>query len=190
MTNWPLYPRIHQAVTALHSGGVIAYPTEAVWGLGCDPENIKAIEYLLHLKQRLPQKGLILVASHIRQFNFLLHDLSKEHYQQLEHSWPGPYTWLVPHKGRVSPWITGQFDTVALRVSNHRVIQSLCNHYKGPIVSTSANPQGKPPAVFAWQVHRYFGAETLDAITNGHTGASSKPSEIRDLLSGRIIRPA
>jgi len=172
---------------ALLEGEVVACPTEAVWGLSCDPDNERAVEYLLALKSRPESKGLILVAHDMEQLDFLLTGFSAELLDTLTASWPGPATWLVPHRGRVPGWICGAHDTVAVRVSDHPVVSALCAAWGGPLVSTSANPAGALPAREAWQVRRYFG-DNLGYIVPGSTGSAGRPTTIRDLLSGQIIR--
>ena len=171
----------------MRQGGVIAYPTEAVWGLGCDPWNAHAVARLLDLKQRDPAKGLILVAGNLQQAQPWLQQLSITQQQKLKDSWPGPVTWLVPDESIAPPWVRGEHASVALRVSNHPVVQSLCAAFGGPIVSTSANPAGKAAARTAFDVRRYFGV-MLDAIVPGETGGRSRPTEIRDAITGEIAR--
>ena len=185
--DWSNRLDIRQAAQWIALGEVVAYPTEAVWGLGCDPWNPHAVEKLLHLKQRPVAKGLILIAANIEQLQPLLQHLDPDHYQQLKRSWPAPLTWLVPASALVPPWIRGEHSTVALRVTDHPVAAALCNIFGGPIVSTSANPGQKPEARTALAVRRYFGRE-LAAITPGAVGAERKPSQIRDLISGRVLR--
>lgn len=119
--------RVRQVARVLRAGGVIAYPTEAVWGLGCDPWNEAAVRRLLALKGRPQEKGLILVAADIGQFDFLLHDLPPAWRERLARSWPGPNTWLVPHHHRLPAWITGRHASVALRVSDHPRVRALCS---------------------------------------------------------------
>lgn len=173
----------------MFKGEVIAYPTEAVWGLGCNPFDAEAVYKVLSLKQRSVDKGLILIAADIHQFNFILKDCSAVQRNQLEKSWPGPVTWLVPNNGTIPYWISGNHSSVALRVSDHPVVKALCKAYRGPIVSTSANPQGKPSAKTAWQVSRYFRrSKELSYITKGSVGKRKKPSDIFDLNSGSTIR--
>jgi L-threonylcarbamoyladenylate synthase len=179
--------RLRLALQAIAGGGVIACPTEAVWGLSCDPWNRGAVQRLLALKGRSPAKGLILVAAMEQQFDFLLAGLGPEQRQALSASWPGPSTWLVPHHGRVPAWIHGEHATVAVRVSAHPVVSALCAGWDGPLVSTSANPAGSRPPRRAYQVKRYFG-EQLDYLLPGAVGHSGRPTEIRDLATGRIIR--
>lgn len=180
--------RLQQGLQCILGGGVIAYPTEAVWGLGCDPWNEAAVLRLLALKARPVEKGLILVAATINQLDWLLRGLPAPDLARLEASWPGPVTWLVPHHGRVPRWICGEHDTVAIRVSAHPTVQALCNGFSGALVSTSANVAGTQPARHLFQVVKHFGLR-LDGVVPGALGDSANPSLIRDLASGRIIRP-
>jgi L-threonylcarbamoyladenylate synthase len=179
--------RVAAAVSSMLEGGVIACPTEAVWGLSCDPANHRAVTRLLELKRRPMTKGLILVASSLAQFEFLLADLDERQRDRLAATWPGPTTWLIPHHSRVSPWVHGEHDTVAVRVSAHPVVQALCRDWGVPVVYTSANPAGAKPPTTGWQVRRYFG-DRLDGILPGAVGGAARPSEIKDLLSGSQIR--
>ena len=179
--------RISQAVKVLAGGGVVACPTEAVWGLSCDPFNEAAVQHLLELKSRPVEKGLILVAADMDQLRWLTRGLEKAQRSRLELSWPGATTWLVPHGGLVPPWVSGSFDTVALRVSAHPTVVQLCRAFGGPLVSTSANPASAPPALEQFQLRRYFG-DALDAIVPGVLGGNRRPSTIKDLATDRVIR--
>jgi L-threonylcarbamoyladenylate synthase len=183
-SNW----QVQRAARVVRQGGVIAYPTETVWGLGCDPWNEMAVDRLLALKERPVHKGLILVAGCIDQFDFLLDDLPVVWQQRLAGSWPGPNTWLVPHQDRLPAWITGEHDTVALRVSDHPGVQALCA-LTGPLVSTSANRAGRPSARTRLRVQQYFPGE-LDQVLGGALGGRKNPSLIRDLRTGDVIRPS
>ena len=187
--DWSGSPHLNIAAQQLHQGRVIACPTEAVWGLSCDPCNQYATEKLLQLKNRSIARGLILIAADIHQFDFLLHDLPQAQSVSLRQAWPGPVTWIVPHRNRVPNWISGRHDGVALRVTDHPLVVRLCRLYGGPIVSTSANPQGKSPARTALKVRGYFGRNPLlTMITPGTVGKRQRPSEIRDLPSGAVVR--
>lgn len=178
---------ISQAVSALRAGGIIAYPTEAVWGLGCDPQNETAGRQLLNLKQRPIEKGLILVAADIEQFAPYLARVSPDQYQQLQASWPGFQTWIVPAPQTVPYWLTGNHQGIALRVSDHPQVRELCQAFGGPIVSTSANPAGQLPAQNLEQVVSYF-ADELAYILPGALGNASKPSPIIDIVTGQTLR--
>ena len=180
---------ISDAVQALRNGGVIAYPTESVYGLGCDPANIESIKHLLALKQRQRDKGLILIASEFAQLAPYLVDIDERLREPVQASWPGPVTWLWPARSDVSRWLRGQHDTLAVRVSAHPLVVRLCDQFGGALVSTSANLAQQPPARSAQQVRDQFG-NSLDYILEGETGGCSAPTEIRDLLSGSVIRAA
>ncbi|GAA5524602.1 threonylcarbamoyl-AMP synthase [Microbulbifer aestuariivivens] len=183
------YPQldVRFAARALAAGGVISHPTESVWGLACDPLNPDAVARLLQLKNRPLAKGLILVAGDSDAFGGLLENLSAEQRDKVTQTWPGPVTWLVPHFGRVPPWISGDHHSVALRCSNHPFTAALARAFGAPIVSTSANPGGCQPARSKYQVLRYFG-DQLDFVGGGATGGRQSPSEIRDLVTGQVVR--
>lgn len=185
--DWPRNPRIQGIAQRIHAGEVVAYPTEAVWGLGCDPLNRDAVECLLQLKQRPMHKGLILIAASMEQFAPYLAHLTPGQRQQLESSWPGPVTWLVPDAAMVPEWIRGEHSSVALRVSAHPVAAALCRAFGRPLVSTSANRAGMREARDATTVRRQFGSQ-LGAIAPGRIGSAAKPTEIRDLLTGAVLR--
>ena len=181
---------LEYATQALTTGGVIAYPTEAVWGLGCDPWNEAAVGKILKLKQRSVDKGLILVASQWAQFQPLVEALTAQQIEQLNHSWPGPTTWLIPDpQAWVPSWIKGQHSSVALRVSAHPIVSALCDQFNGPIVSTSANLAGGEAARSRFHIAHAFG-DQIDYVVNGELGQNKQPSEVKDLVSGQIIRPA
>ena len=178
---------IHEAVSILNQGGIIAYPTEAVWGLGCDPNNDHAIEKLLHIKHRDWQKGLILVASSFSQLQDFAAPLTSEQMTRILSSPKKPTTWLVPKKAAISKLISGKHHTVAIRISNHPVVKKLCSQYHKALVSTSANPEGRTPATTREALQDYFPGK-LDIIVDGDLGSARNPSEIRDLISNQIIR--
>jgi len=188
MIDWHRHPRIQHVARVMRSGGVVAYPTEAVWGLGCNPFDEEAVERLLSLKQRPVHKGLILLAADMEQVEPFLLDLNDIQRQRLKNTWPGPVTWLVPHNGLAPPWITGHFDSLAIRVTAHPVAAGLARAFGGPIVSTSANPQGREPARDLLTLRRYF-RTALDATASGMVGTRKNPSEIRDVHTGNIVRP-
>ena len=171
----------------LREGGVIAYPTEAVYGLGCDPDNIPAIEQILALKQRARNKGLILIASEVEQLQPYLEELPEEARHRVLASWPGPFTWLWPAKAQTSEWLRGDFATLAVRITAHPHARELCQAFGKPLVSTSANLSGQPPARNAAEVREQLG-EQVDYILEGEVGPHNSPTEIRDALSGELIR--
>lgn len=178
---------IERAAHAARAGGVIAYPTEGVWGLGCDPFDAGAVRRLLALKRREEHKGLILVAGEVAQVMAYLRLLDGVRRGEVLASWPGPVTWVVPAPPEIPVWVRGRHPGVALRVSDHPQLRALCRAFGGPLVSTSANPAGRPAALTELRVRQYFRAQ-LDCILPGELGARGRPSEIRDALHGRVLR--
>ncbi|MFP6807824.1 MAG: L-threonylcarbamoyladenylate synthase [Pseudomonadales bacterium] len=176
-------------VNLIYQDGVIAYPTEGVWGLGCLPESLSAVTRILSLKNRSWKQGLILVGSSIEQFAPYISELPHEALAEMERVWPSAVTYLLPDNGYCPLWIRGEHSTVAIRVSAHPLIRDLCDHLNSPLVSTSANPSGRPAALNSLQVRRYFGSG-VDCILPGELGSSRGASELRDISTGVIVRAA
>lgn len=178
---------LKNAVRALAGGGVIAYPTEGVWGLGCEPLNRHACERLLAMKQRDPAKGLILIAHDFEALADFVAPVEEKLLKKALATWPGAHTWIFPAGWAAPEWITGAHDGIAVRVTAHPVARALCRAYGGAIVSTSANVAGRPAARSALQVRRIFGGE-LDALVPGALGGARGATPIRDLRSDRSLR--
>ncbi len=175
---------INPLVKSLQKGGIIAYPTEAVYGLGCDPDNESAVQRLLDIKQRLVSKGLILVAADFSQVEKYLKPLTE---QQQKFTQPSETTYIYPALDSAPRWLTGDFNSLAVRISKHPLVRELCLQFNSALVSTSANLAGKEPAKDAQQVSLILG-DRIDAILEGEIGDLDKPTEIRDSISGQIIR--
>jgi L-threonylcarbamoyladenylate synthase len=178
---------LQTALTALRQGQVIAYPTEAVYGFGCDPFNADAVANLLALKQRSVDKGLILVASDWSQIEALAQPIPPPALAQVLATWPGPYTWVFPASSQAPPWICGRYHTIALRVSAHPIVQALCQAFAGPLVSTSANREGEPPLRDSRTLQMMFGKQ-ITCIVPGKVGGQLNPTTIRDAVSGIVLR--
>jgi L-threonylcarbamoyladenylate synthase len=147
---------LRAAVQALRMGGVIAYPTEAVWGLGCEPMNERAVERILALKRRDWRKGLILIAGDFAQLEPYVRLPSRNAMKRAQATWPGPATWVFPAAPEAPLWVTGDHDSIAVRVTAHPVAVALCAAYGGAIISTSANRSGQEPARSASELRRQF----------------------------------
>ncbi len=178
---------LRQASRALRAGGVIGYPTETVFGLGCDPLNLFAVKELLALKHRPMAKGLILIAAELHQLLPYIDINDSALLEKLETHRSHPTTWVVPARANTPTWLTGTHDSIAVRITTHPLAAALCSEFGGAIVSTSANPSGRPPAQTALIVRRYFG-DRLDYLLPASRPASTKPSEIRELISDKVIR--
>lgn len=168
-------------------GGVIAYPTEGVYGLGCDPANEQAFERLLACKRRSKDKGVILIASQFSQVSHYLEPLTPTQTETLADSWPGHVTWLIPAHSSCPSWLKGSYTTLAVRVSSHPPVVQLCNHLNAALVSTSANISGQPTLQSCDEIAQYF-SENVDATLDLPLGGANKPSRIIDLISGKTIR--
>jgi L-threonylcarbamoyladenylate synthase len=180
---------IEQAATALHAGGVVAYPTEAVYGLGCDPHDRAAVAHLFTLKQRPPTQGVLLIGADFEQIApyIDLDAVPAERMAAVRASWPGPHTWIFPRTATVPAWIAGDHAGIALRVTAHATAAALCRAFGGALVSTSANPHGEPPARDAATVRRYF-HDAVARVIDAPPGTQVRPTSIRDALTGAIIR--
>lgn len=177
------------AVALLREGGVLAYPTEGVWGLGCDPMSQPAVMRLLAIKQRSVDKGLILIAAELAQLAPLLDwdALPAARQAAVLGSWPGANTWIVPASPQAPRWVTGVHSGIAVRVTAHPQVIALCQAFGGPLVSTSANLAGEP------SVRRFEDLDLrllarVDGVLEGRTGGLDRPSVIRDAGTGQVLR--
>lgn len=176
---------IPDALALLKQGKIIAYPTEAVYGLGCDPFNKQAVDRLLALKQRQVDKGLILLISSWEQLTELTLTIPESAMQKVKNTWPGPVTWIFPKSDRVPDWVSGNRPTIAIRMSAHPIAQALS--VTGPVVSTSANQTGFEPAKSLGDLEAEF-PQGVDACITGELGGRENPSTIFDALTGVQLR--
>jgi len=180
---------VEQAVDALRSGLVVAYPTEAVYGLGCDPGDAQAVAQLWQLKQRPAAKGLVLLGAQWQHLAPYMAPLTAPQEATLRASWPDAMTWVVPAASTVPHWITGGRDTVALRWTKHQLAHELCMAFGGALVSTSANLHTQPPCMSEAEVLSTFAThEGFAGVCEGALGGYDKPTPIRELLTGRWVR--
>ena len=170
----------------LRRGGLIAYPTESCYGLGCDPDNRSAVQRLLRLKQRPQHKGLILIAASYRQVARYLHPLTPAQQQQLKTAGAQAITYLMPALHSAPRWLRGGHDTLAVRLTAHRQAALLCRGVDSALVSTSANRSGQRPARTYAQCQRLFGRKVW--VLPGHVGKRRNPSTIITWADGKIVR--
>ncbi len=171
----------------LARGGLIAYPTESCYGLGCDPRNARALGRLAALKARSADKGLLLIADSFRHLAPYVGTLTPAERARMAKTWPGPVSWVVPASAACPPLLTGGRPTIAVRVTAHPVAARLCRMLDMALVSTSANRSGRKPARTAAQCRRMFGARVR--VIEGRIGARKRPSTLIDLASGAVLRP-
>lgn len=178
---------LHKAARILRRGGLVAWPTEAVYGLGCLPGERPAVERLLDLKRRSWRKGLSLIAASPAQLAPLVEWPQDALADEIRRSWPGPVTWVLKARRGVPHWLNGGRDTLAVRVTGHPLSRRLCEAAAGPLVSTSANRSGRPPLRRPLLVRREFGAG-VDYVLTGELGGLPNPTAIRDGRTGAILR--
>ena len=176
-------------VSAIQAGKLIVYPTEAVWGIGCDPLNEQAVMALLEAKQRPVDKGLILIASDYQQLKAYVDEdkLTEQKLAQIFDTWPGAYTWLLPASDKAPSWITGGSELIAVRVTQHSSVVRMCNEYAGAIVSTSANVTGTPTEHELDKVKQVF-ADKVAVYLDEPLGGNTQASTITNSLTGQVIR--
>jgi L-threonylcarbamoyladenylate synthase len=179
--------QLRLAREVIYAGGLIAYPTESVYGLGCHPLDGEAVSKLLKLKQRPLHKGLILIADKPESLFPYLGEIPPMAWQRIDQSWPGPTTWIVPASANAPTWLTGEHDSLAVRVTNHPLASALCRIAGTPLVSTSANLSQHPPARTALEVYLRCGLG-VELVVHGDTGGLSRPTVIRDALSDALVR--
>lgn len=175
-----------RAADVLLRGGVIAYPTEGVFGLGCLPDDAAAVRRVVAIKQRDAAKGLILIAADAAQLEGWVDLPAGQSFPEPDPQ--HPVTWIVPPGPRVTPLLCGEHATIAVRLTTNPTAKALCEIVDSPLVSTSANLSGKLTARNRYVLRRQF-AGVVDYVVPGDCGPASGPSEIRDFVSGRILRP-
>jgi L-threonylcarbamoyladenylate synthase len=181
--NW----HIREAVRQLAIGGIVAYPTETVYGLGCDPFNGTSVLHLLALKKRGVEQGVILIGSEFSQLEPLLQPLKPATKERVQRKAATPITWVLPCLPEIPVWLRGKHNSLAIRVTSHPVAAALCAAWGGPLVSTSANVHGRHPTTSPLRVVKAFYGQ-LDCILYGSPRGSNSASEIRDGLTGSVLR--
>src|SRR3990167_2312842 len=170
------------AVENLRAGKIIAYPTEAVFGLGCDPDNVDAVSRILQIKHRALDKGFILIAANWEQLEPLILYIQPKQLTRVFETWPGPTTWVFPATDQVPYWVRGNHNNVAVRITAHPIAKILCEKFGRPIISTSCNKSGDPAARDIRTIELTLG-NTVDFVIDEPLGGRLRPTEIRDALT-------
>jgi len=170
----------------LKRGGLVAYPTESCYGLGCDPANRLAVLRILKLKRRPQRKGLILIASHYHQVARYVQPLTLAEQTRLQHDGAQAVTYLLPVRHSAPRWLRGEHDTLAVRLTAHPMAKQLCRSAGSALVSTSANRSGQRPAKTYAECGKLFGKKVW--VLPGRVGKRKQPSTIRAWSDGRILR--
>lgn len=183
MTGW----RYRRAVMTLRAGGIVAYPTESVYGLGCDPWDRAAVARVFAVKRRPVRKRCIVIAADTSQLRRLVDIHALQFATFASRYWPGPVTLVAPARDGAPAWLVDTDGTLATRVTNHPVACGLCASFRRPLISTSANRATRPPARDSLRVRAAFGTE-IDWYVPGRVGGLDTPTRIIDIRDGRMIR--
>ncbi len=184
MSPWHL----RQIARKIKQGALIAYPTDTVWGFGCHPLSFQAVQRINLLKQRVNKNGIILLASDIQYFCPYIDEHSfRRHYEKIATQHSTPTTWIIKASAGCPFWLTSNTQTIAIRITDKMLINELCGTLKSPLVSTSANIQGRSTARNGLLIHKNF-KSNVDFIIEGFKTGSLAASSIQDLESGKILR--
>lgn len=179
---------LSKAVNLLNEGKVIAYPTEAVYGFGCDPNHSAAVDRIYALKERSPNKGFILISHRWEIVAPWVGSLPAHRMEAILSTWPGPVTWVLPASSLLPQHLKHKDGTIAVRITAHPFAKALCHAFNKPLVSTSANKASEDPCRTAQSIgHRFVTG--LDLIVDGPLGSQSCPTEIRLGATGAVLRP-
>ncbi|HEX6993288.1 MAG TPA: Sua5/YciO/YrdC/YwlC family protein [Gammaproteobacteria bacterium] len=179
--------RIRRTAACVRAGGVVAYPTEAVFGIGCLPDDDEALARVLRIKRRSWRKGMLIVGASIEQIDRWAMLERSPLLDQILASWPGPSTWVLPARPRAPARLTGGRHTIAVRCTAHPIAAELCRQARSALVSTSANTSGRPPLRESVDVRNTLG-RVLDDVLPGPVGGRQSPTRILDGLTGQVLR--
>lgn len=180
---------VFEAARTIRAGGVVAYPTEYCFGIGCLPQDREAVRRVLAIKHRPWYKGLIVIGAAFSQIERFIDSTGRDLLSRPAATWPGPFTWLLPASNCVPTYVRGIHPTIALRLTAHPTAATLCRASASAIVSTSANIAGRPPLRTTAQVNRVLGS-LVDFVLDDPVGRADAPTPIRDARSGAVIRAA
>ncbi len=177
---------VKQAVRLLLAGGVVALPTDTVYGLGAHGFMASAIEELYVLKRREREKAIPLLISHMDDLRAVAAQVPEVAWRLAEEFWPGPLTLVLPRASAVLDVLTASGDTVAVRMPAHEVALRLIRALDAPLAATSANVSGEPEAVTARQVEEVFG-DQLRVILDGGRCPGGVASTVVDVTVSPVL---
>jgi len=176
---------IRHAAHIIRHGGVIAYPTDTIYGLGCDPYDPDAVEKINRIKQRPLNKQFILLAGHLDQIKSLIRITAEQ--EKIISQNDEPTSWIIEATSEAPPWLTDKKNTLTIRICKQSDVKKLCHALGHAIISTSANISGKRPAKNALELHKYF-QHSVDKILLSDKQHAGKASKIIRLCDNYIIR--
>ena len=176
---------IRHAAHVINSGGIIAYPTDTIYGLGCDPYDADAVARLSDIKSRSALKQFILLAGHIEQIKAFV-DLTEDQQQKITQNKEAT-SWVIKANKHTPAWLLNKDKTVTIRLSKHSDVKKLCHILGHAIISTSANLSGQRPARNALELHQRFHS-SIDKIMASNEKLTARPSKVIRLCDNHILR--
>ncbi len=172
-----------EAISILKNGGLIIYPTEGVYGLGCDALNEKSVKEVFKIKFRSHEKSFITICSDISQLDGLIHSdyMTDKKITKFDFT-----TWIIPIDDSCPCWLSKD-DNIAVRISNHPVVKDLCNGLGKPLISTSANISNQEYENNLNHISKLFDKK-VECIVEGKLGGKNTPSKIIDIVTGSVLR--
>ncbi|MEG1635016.1 MAG: L-threonylcarbamoyladenylate synthase [Rikenellaceae bacterium] len=179
---------IEQVVDILKKGGIILYPTDTVWGIGCDATNAEAVAKIYALKQRSESKSMIVIMDSLDRVSLFFNDLPAVAYELMELS-DKPLTLILDSPKRIASNLVADDDTLAVRVADHEFCKAVCRKLARPLVSTSANISGEPTPTKFEEINSVI-KEGVDLVVDKiyQKGATGKPSSIIKLGKDRSVK--
>jgi L-threonylcarbamoyladenylate synthase len=154
-----LRDEVANAFKVLQEGGIILYPTDTIWGIGCDATNTEAIKKIFRLKQRDEAKSMVILVDTENKLESYVQEVNPLAYDLIEYA-ENPLTLVMPGAKNLSPAVIAADGSVAIRVSNHEFCKQLIQRLRKPLVSTSANISGKPSPQYFSQIDQ----EIIDGV--------------------------
>jgi tRNA threonylcarbamoyl adenosine modification protein (Sua5/YciO/YrdC/YwlC family) len=178
---------IEKAAEVLKAGGVIAYPTDTIYGLGCDLYNKKAIQRIYQIKRRDPKKPFSFICSDLKHISEYA-QVTNLAYRIMKRYLPGPYTFILPGTKLVPRIMLTKRKTVGIRVPDHPICLALVKALGNPIISTSANLSGEEALTDPREIEETLGSQ-IDLIIDGGILAV-QPSTVVSLIDDevRVVR--
>ncbi|MCX2678544.1 L-threonylcarbamoyladenylate synthase [Galbibacter sp. EGI 63066] len=182
-----MHSEIKKAITTLNQGGLILYPTDTVWGIGCDATNAEAVKKVYELKKRSDSKALICLVSDLRMLQKYVYEIPEAAYDIIELA-NKPTTIIYDRPINIAPNLIADDDSLAIRVASDEFCQKLIRQFKRPLVSTSANISGQPtPKSFSEINEEIF--KGVDYVVNlQREKISSRPSSIIKIGEGGLVK--
>lgn len=177
---------LEQAIGTLQNGGVIAFPTDTVYGIGASLDHPQALRRIYDLKGRAPDKPLPILIARVDVLDSLCPDVDERLVDLAEQFWPGALTIVIPAAGHLPAEVKAPDNTIGVRLPNHSIPLTIAERAGGAIATTSANISGLDAAHTAGEIRDAFGTQ-IDLILDGGFAPQENPSTVIRVVDGEIV---